>query len=201
MSPSSPIRCPWCPVGDPLYEAYHDEEWGVPMKNGRHLFEMLNLEGEQAGLSWRTVLGKRDTYRVVFENFNPARIADWSDEKIATALLNPGIIRNRLKVRGVVRNARALQLHFVGDLEKFSHYLWSFVEGKPIQNELTTMSDYPSRTIASDKMSLALKQFGFAFVGSTICYAFMQATGMVNDHAVTCFRREPVKRLAAKWRL
>ncbi len=146
-------RCPWCPPGDALYEAYHDEEWGVPVHDGRLLFEMLNLEGAQAGLSWRTVLGKRAAYRKVFENFDAARLAVWSEEQIAAALLNPGIIRNRLKVRGVVRNARALQAEFGGELAAFARYLWTFAGGVPLQDE----GDYSTRTEASDEMSRTLK--------------------------------------------
>ncbi|MEO7932192.1 MAG: DNA-3-methyladenine glycosylase I [Chthoniobacterales bacterium] len=197
---SEKIRCPWCPPRDALYEAYHDEEWGVPVRDGRLLFEMLNLEGAQAGLSWRTVLGKRPAYREIFENFDPAKLAAWTEEPISAALLNPGIIRNRLKVRAVVRNARALQA-FGGDLDAFSRYLWSFADNTPQQNNRTDLGDYPTRSEASDAMSRALKKLGFTFVGSTICYAFMQAVGMVNDHSATCFRREPVRNLAAKWRL
>jgi DNA-3-methyladenine glycosylase I len=201
MPTNSLLRCPWCPPDDVLYTTYHDEEWGVPVRDGRHLFAMLNLEGAQAGLSWRTVLGKRETYHVVFENFDPARLAEWSEEKIVAALQNPGIIRNRLKVRAVIRNARAVQEHFAGDLTSFAAFLWSFVEGAPVQNDWVGLGDYPSKTATSDRMSLALKKRGFTFVGSTICYAFMQATGMVNDHIATCFRREPTRILAAKWRL
>ncbi|HEX8371734.1 MAG TPA: DNA-3-methyladenine glycosylase I [Chthoniobacterales bacterium] len=203
MSAISPnlVRCPWCPPADALYEKYHDEEWGVPVRDGRMLFEMLNLEGAQAGLSWRTVLGKRPVYRTVFEGFDPHRLAVWTEDQIAAALLNPGIIRNRLKVRAVVRNARALNEHFGGDLSAFAEFLWSFSGGAPVQNLRDTMADYPSTSDASDQMSKALKKRDFTFVGSTICYAFMQAVGMVNDHSATCFRRDPVRQMAATWRL
>lgn len=179
--------------------AYHDDEWGVPVRDGRQLFEMLNLEGAQAGLSWRTVLGKRDAYRKVFDEFDVTRLENWSEEKIAAALLNPGIIRNRLKVLGVIRNARAVQHLFYDDLDAFSLFLWSFVDGVPQQRR--ALSDYPTKTDASYRMSQALKKMDFTFVGSTICYAFMQAVGMVNDHAETCFRQTPVKFLAAEWHL
>ncbi|HEY5751541.1 MAG TPA: DNA-3-methyladenine glycosylase I [Chthoniobacterales bacterium] len=182
------IRCPWCPPGDELYEIYHDTRWGVPEYDGLKLFEMLNLEGAQAGLSWRTVLGRIDNYRKEFDDFDPLAISKWSEARIAKALLNPGIIRNRLKVAGVVKNARAFMTHFKGDPELFSRFLWDFVDGKPIKNRFRELNDFPARTEISDRMSKELKRRGFTFVGSTICYAFMQATGMVNDHTVTCFR-------------
>ncbi len=188
-------------MGDRVYELYHDLEWGVPIRDGRMLFELLNLEGAQAGLSWRTVLGKRETYREVFENFDPAALVLWSEEKIATALTNPGIIRNRLKVRAVIRNAQALQTHFSGDLNAFARFLWSFVEGQPVQKDVMLLADYPARTEVSDRLSVALKKLDFTFVGSTICYAFMQATGMVNDHARDCFRRPAVRKLGLTWRI
>jgi len=186
MSMPAADRCPWCPPDDPIYVAYHDEEWGVPLRDGRELFEMLNLEGAQAGLSWRTVLHKRPNYRRIFEDFDPARLARWTDAKIAKALLDPGIIRNRLKVAGVVRNARALQKEFDGSLPAFSKYLWEFAGGEPVINRFEAMSQVPARTPASDRMSKELKKLGFTFVGSTICYAFMQAVGMVNDHLIHC---------------
>jgi len=192
------IRCPWCPAGDSLYEQYHDEEWGVPEHDGLRLFEMLNLEGAQAGLSWRTILGRREGYRAVFEGFDPAKLIRWNEEKILGALQNPGIIRNRLKVRGVIKNALAVERHFGGDLELFARFVWSFAEQPIRQNNFVQMSDYPARTEASDRMSRELKKMGFTFAGSTICYAFMQAVGMVNDHSADCFRREPVKKLGAK---
>lgn len=192
-------RCPWCPVGDTVYERYHDEEWGVPECDGHRLFEMLNLEGAQAGLSWRTVLGRRDGYRTVFEGFEPKKLLRWDEGKIQNALQNPGIIRNRLKVRAVLKNASAMEEHFGGDWERFSKFLWSFAEQPIRQNAFSELSEYPSRTEASDRMSKELKKRGFTFVGSTICYAFMQAVGMVNDHSVACFRREPVKKVGAKF--
>ena len=184
----SRLRCPWCPLDDKLYLAYHDDEWGVPMRDGQNLFEMLNLEGAQAGLSWRTVLGRREGYRRVFEGFDAHRLAGWDDERIAAALLDAGIIRNRLKVRAVVTNARAVIHHFDGDWNRFSEFLWDIAGGQPQRNAFQTLADYPARTETSDQMSRELKKRQFTFVGSTICYAFMQAVGMVNDHAVDCFR-------------
>ncbi|MEO8205395.1 MAG: DNA-3-methyladenine glycosylase I [Chthoniobacterales bacterium] len=183
----SVTRCAWCPVDDALYVKYHDEEWGLPEYDGGKLFEMLNLEGAQAGLSWRTVLHKRENYRKVFQNFDPKKLARWTDADIAIALQNPGIIRNRLKVRGVIRNTNALKTHFNGDLEKFSEFLWTFVKGKPIRNTIRSMKNVRASTEISDAMSKALRKMDFTFVGSTICDAFMQAVGMVNDHSVDCF--------------
>ncbi|MGV3533318.1 MAG: DNA-3-methyladenine glycosylase I [Chthoniobacteraceae bacterium] len=198
MSKPPPPRCPWCPADDPLYIEYHDREWGVPVTDGAHLFAMLNLEGAQAGLSWRTILHKRERYYEVFEGFDPARLAKWSEARAEKLLEDPGIVRNRLKVHGVVKNARAVQKEFGGHLQAFSDFLWSFPGWPPLQNEFREMSDYPAKTEVSDRMSKELRKRGFTFVGSTICYAFMQAVGMVNDHAVTCFRREPVRKLGAK---
>lgn len=182
-------RCGWCPLDDPLYVQYHDEEWGVPLYDGRKLFALLQLEGAQAGLSWRTVLHKQEEYGRVFEQFDAKRLSKWGEEKIANALQNPGIIRNRLKVRAVVRNALAFLEEFGGDYEKFSGYLWSFTGGEVIRNVRYGTADDPSTSPASDAMSKSLKKAGFTFVGSTICYAFMQAAGMVNDHSVDCFKR------------
>ena len=179
-------RCPWCPPDDPLYVAYHDEEWGVPTKDGHHLFEMINLEGAQAGLSWRTVLHKREGYRRVFENFDPTILSKWTQKHIDDALLDPGIVRNKLKVAAVVRNARAVLQHFDGSLDAFSEFLWDHVGGKPLQNEFEESSQVPAKTEVSDRLSKALQKKDFTFVGSTICYAFMQAVGMVNDHLVSC---------------
>ncbi len=184
-------RCPWC-LSHPLYIQYHDEEWGVPVRDDRVLFEMLNLEGAQAGLSWWTVLNKRENYRLAFDQYDPEKIVRYDEAKIVELLQNPGIIRNRLKVRGTVSNARA----YLDIREKegnFADYLWQFTEGKTIQNTFTGMGDVPATTPASDAMSKALKKRGFKFVGSTICYAFMQASGMVNDHLTTCFRHEAVQ--------
>ena len=183
-------RCGWC-GDDPLYVAYHDEEWGVPCRDSRLLFEFLNLEGAQAGLSWITVLRKRDHYRKVFDEFDPERIAAYGDRKVRDLLDDPGIIRNRLKVNAFIKNARAyLEMESRG--EDFSDYLWGFVEGTPVINEFRSLSEIPANTPVSDAMSKDLRKRGFTFVGSTICYAFMQACGMVNDHETSCFRYREV---------
>lgn len=184
-------RCPWCGT-DPLYRDYHDNEWGTPIYDNQKLFEFLILEGAQAGLSWITVLRKRENYRKAFDDFNPEKIARYADAKKAKLLLNEGIIRNRLKIDSAIKNANAY-LVMQKNGEDFSHFLWSFVGGKPKQNTLTSMSQVPAFTPESDAMSKALKQKGFNFVGSTICYAFMQATGMVNDHLVDCYRHKQCK--------
>jgi DNA-3-methyladenine glycosylase I len=180
------IRCSWCGT-DPLYMEYHDKEWGVPLYDNQKLFEFLILEGAQAGLSWITVLRKRENYRKAFDNFDPVKIARYTEAKKAKLLLNEGIIRNRLKIESAVKNAQAYLAMKKND-EDFSEFLWSFVNGKPKQNKLKSMSHAQASTIESDAMSKALKKKGFNFVGSTICYAFMQATGMVNDHLTTCHR-------------
>lgn len=182
--PQSLMRCPWC-GDDPLYVRYHDEEWGVPVHDDHRLFEMLTLEGAQAGLSWITVLRKRDCYRELFHGFDPARVVRMKPRELDRILQDPGIIRHRGKVESVVSNARgvlAIQDEY-GSLESF---LWGFVGGVPQVNHPRTMREVPSSTPASDQMSRALKSRGFKFVGSTICYAFMQATGMVNDHLEGC---------------
>ncbi|MGD8175792.1 DNA-3-methyladenine glycosylase I [Marinimicrobium sp. ARAG 43.8] len=184
--PSSPKRCAWC-GDDPLYQAYHDNEWGVPLYDRNRLFEFLILEGAQAGLSWITVLRKREAYREAFDGFIPEKVARYTEARQQKLLQNPGIIRNRLKVASAVRNAKALlAMEKAGD--DFSEFLWQFTRGAPRQNRWRQLSDIPASTAESDAMSKALKQRGFNFVGSTICYAFMQATGMVNDHVVDCFR-------------
>jgi DNA-3-methyladenine glycosylase I len=184
-------RCPWCET-DPIYRDYHDNEWGTPVYDNQKLFEFLILEGAQAGLSWITVLRKRENYRKAFDDFNPEKIARYTDARKAKLLLNEGIIRNRLKIDSAIKNANAYLL-MQKNGEDFSHFLWSFVGGKPKQNTLTSMSQVPAFTPESDAMSKALKQKGFNFVGSTICYAFMQATGMVNDHLVDCYRHKQCK--------
>ncbi len=179
-------RCPWC-EGFDLYREYHDSEWGVPLWDDEALFELLILEGAQAGLSWATVLKKRESYRAAFDQFSPDKIALYDDQKIAELLANPGIIRNRLKVAAAIANAKAyLRLKESG--QTFNEFLWSFVDGKPVQNARQSMPDVPATTAVSDAMSKALLKAGFKFVGPTICYAFMQASGMVNDHLVTCHR-------------
>jgi DNA-3-methyladenine glycosylase I len=183
---SVPRRCRWC-GDDQLYIDYHDTEWGVPCYDPRVLFEFLNLEGAQAGLSWITVLKKRDHYREVFDQFDPVKMAGYDDDKIRALLDDPGIIRNRLKVNAFINNARVyLEMESRG--EDFSEYLWSFVGGKPVINRWKTLTDLPANTPVSETMCKDLKKRGFKFVGSTICYAFMQACGMVNDHEVDCFR-------------
>ncbi len=181
-----PRRCDWA-GDDPLYVRYHDEEWGVPVHDDRQLFEMLNLEGAQAGLSWITILRKRDNYRAAFDNFDATKIAAYDEAKIAELLANPGIVRNRLKVRGVVKNAQAF-LAVQEEFGSFDAYIWRFVGGEPIVNERRTVGDIPAQSPEAEAMSKDLKKRGFTFVGPTICYAFMQAVGMVNDHTVDCFR-------------
>lgn len=187
-------RCPWC-EGFDLYREYHDTEWGVPLRDDRALFELLILEGAQAGLSWSTVLKKRESYRAAFDQFSPEKIARYGEKKVAELLANPGIIRNRLKVAATITNAKAyLALQKSG--QSFSGFVWQFVDGQPLQHRCRSMSDVPARTEASDAMSKALQKAGFKFVGSTICYAFMQASGMVNDHLLNCHRHAPVTALA-----
>lgn len=178
-------RCPW-PVDD-LYIRYHDKEWGVPVHDDRLLFEYLILEGAQAGLSWRTVLNKRANYRQAFDNFNAEKIARYTDAKVKQLLNNAGIIRNRLKIHSTILNAKAF-LKVRDEFGSFDAYLWQFVAGRPIINHPQSMRDVPAKTKISDAMSKDLLKRGFKFVGSTICYANMQAVGMVNDHLVTCFR-------------
>ena len=178
-------RCAWA-GSDPLYVAYHDKEWGRPSREAQHLFEMLVLEGAQAGLSWITILRKREAYRRAFDGFNPEKMAHYSPGRVRKLLADPSIVRNRLKIEGAVRNAQAfLELR---DHDDVVAWFWQFVDGKPKLNRWTRMGQVPPRTPESDAMSRALRQRGFTFVGSTICYAFMQATGMVNDHLTTCFR-------------
>jgi DNA-3-methyladenine glycosylase I len=187
-------RCGWVSA-DPLYIAYHDSEWGVPEHDDRKLFELLILEGAQAGLSWLTILRKRDNYRKAFANFDARRIAAFGEKHIAELLTNEGIVRNRLKIAATVHNARAL-LALQQESGSFAAYLWQFVGGQPKINTWQTLKEVPARTAESDAMSKDLVKRGFKFVGSTICYAFMQAAGMVNDHTVECFRYEEVKRKA-----
>jgi DNA-3-methyladenine glycosylase I len=191
---AAPTRCPWS-LGSDLYIAYHDEEWGVPSHDDQHLFEMIILEGAQAGLSWSTILNKRESYREAFDNFDAEKIARYGDRKVAQLLANPGIVRNRLKVAATIQNAKAY-LEVRREFGSLDAFLWQFVGGKPIQNERRSMKEVPARTSESDAMSKALLKRGFKFVGSTICYAFMQAVGMVNDHLVTCPQHAAVARLA-----
>jgi len=186
-------RCEWC-TGDPLYTAYHDLEWGVPAHDDRRLFEMLILEGAQAGLSWLTILRKREHYREAFHGFDADRIARYEARDLARLLSDPGIVRNRLKIEAAVANARTY-LKIVEDFGSFDRFLWRYVDNRPVQNAWRSASEIPSRTTDSDRMSKDLKTRGFKFVGSTICYAFMQAVGMVNDHVVPCFRYREVKQI------
>lgn len=186
------IRCPWA-GSDPLYLRYHDEEWGVPVHDDRHFFEMLVLEGAQAGLAWITILRKREGYRDAFDGFDPAAVARYDDRRVEALLANPAIVRNRLKVESAVGNARAF-LRVQDEHGGFDRYVWRFVDGRPRQNRWRTMADVPAETAESRSMSRDLKRRGFRFVGPTICYAFMQATGLVNDHLVDCFRRGELAR-------
>jgi DNA-3-methyladenine glycosylase I len=179
-------RCPW-PGNDPLYVAYHDKEWGVPVYDDQALFAKLLLDGAQAGLSWITILRKRENYYAAFDNFDPAKMASYDDAKIAELLTNPGIVRNRQKVNAFVQNAR-VYLELQDEMGSFSDYLWGFVGGAPIVNAWKSMGELPAISPESEAMSKELKKRGFSFVGPTICYAFMQAVGMVNDHTVDCFR-------------
>jgi DNA-3-methyladenine glycosylase I len=179
------VRCAWA-VGD-LYHVYHDHEWGVPSHDDRHLFEMLILEGAQAGLSWSTILNKRENYRRAFDHFDARKVARYDSRKIQKLLADPGIVRNRLKVAAAVQNAKAF-LAVQKEFGSFDKYIWQFVGGKPIRNHRKSIKEIPARTPESDAMSKDLLKRGFKFVGSTICYAFMQAVGMVNDHTTDCFR-------------
>jgi DNA-3-methyladenine glycosylase I len=184
-------RCPWVDLSKPAYVKYHDKEWGVPVYDDRLLFEFLTLESAQAGLSWYTVLKKRENYRIAFENFEPEKIAEFDKSKIEGLLLNPGIIRNRLKVESTVNNARKF-LEVQAEYGSFSKYIWDFVDGKPKINIIRKLSDYSATTDESEALSRDLKKRGFKFLGPAICYAHMQATGMVNDHSLDCFRRKEI---------
>jgi DNA-3-methyladenine glycosylase I len=184
------IRCPW--AKDDQYIAYHDDEWGVPVHDDRLLFEFLILEGAQAGLSWATILKKRDNYRAAFDGFDPALVARYGAKKRERLLADAGIVRNRLKIDSAIANAKAF-LDVQQECDSFDRYIWQFVGGRPKQNQWKTMKDVPAKTPESDAMSGDLKRRGFRFVGSTICYAFMQAVGMVNDHLVDCFRHRPLR--------
>jgi DNA-3-methyladenine glycosylase I len=186
---STKQRCTW--ASDELSIAYHDAEWGVPLHDDRKLFELLILEGAQAGLSWITILKKRPAYRKAFDRFDPRKVARYDEARIALLLANEGIVRNRLKIHAAVRNAQ-LFLAVQKEFGSFDRYIWQFVGGKPLQNHRRALGQLPARTEQSDAMSKDLMKRGFKFVGSTICYAFMQATGMVNDHLVTCFRYQEV---------
>lgn len=185
------IRCPWVDLRKPDYIAYHDREWGVPVHDDRVIFEFLTLESTQAGLSWYTILRKRENYKVAFNNFDPEAIARFGEKEIAQLLANPGIIRNRAKIVATINNAQRF-LEVQNEFGSFAVYIWGFVDGRPIVNDIKTLSDYRATTEASDKLSRDLKQRGFKFLGSTTCYAHMQATGLVNDHANNCFRKSQI---------
>ena len=187
-------RCEWG-NSSPLYIDYHDLEWGVPVHDDRKLFEFLILEGAQAGLSWSTILNKRQAYIQAFDNFEPAKVASYNEAKVQALLANPGIVRNRLKIQAAIQNARSF-LEVQDQYGTFDTYIWQFVDGKPIQNSWKSLQEIPATTKESDAMSKELKKRGFTFVGSTICYAFMQAVGMVNDHIIACFRWQEVKAFA-----
>lgn len=188
-------RCPWVDLTKPDYVAYHDDEWGVPVRDDRTLFEFLTLEAAQAGLSWYTVLRKREHYRAAFAEFDPAKVAKFTAAKIEKLLTNPGLIRNRLKITAAVVNAQQF-LDVQREFGSFAHYIWQFVDNRTIVNSPKVLTDYASRSAESDALSKDLKKRGFKFVGTTIIYAHMQATGMVNDHSVDCFRRPEVLALA-----
>ena len=188
---TEPKRCGWAPLGIPNYLAYHDEEWGVPVHDDVRLFEMLTLEGAQAGLSWSTILNKREGYRRAFSGFDPAKVARFTPPKVERLLQDPGIVRNRAKVESTVSNAKAT-LSVQRELGALDEYLWSFVGGEPIVNRWRRLGEIPAETAESKAMSKGLKARGFRFVGPTVCYAFMQACGLVNDHEVACFRHREV---------
>ena len=187
-------RCGWS-ISDPLMIDYHDNEWGVPVHDDLKHFEMIVLDGAQAGLSWQTVLKKREAYRAAFDNFDPKKVAKYDDKKIAELLNNPGIIRNRLKVGSAVRNARAF-LDVKKEFGTFDEYIWQFVDGNTMHNSWKSLKELPAKTPESDAMSIDMKKRGFNFVGSTICYAYMQAAGMVNDHTTECFRHKELRRFS-----
>ena len=184
-------RCPWLDLTKPDYIKYHDEEWGVPVHDDRIIFEFLTLEGAQAGLSWYTVLRKREAYRKAFSEFDPAKVARYGKRQLKSLLNNPGIIRNLQKIEAAINNAKRF-LEVQQEFGSFDAYIWRFVGGKPIVHKLRKLKDYPAMSPESDALSMDLKQRGFKFVGSTICYAHMQATGMINDHVVDCFRRRQI---------
>lgn len=186
-------RCTWCGK-DPIYVAYHDNEWGVPLHNDRLLFEFLILEGAQAGLSWITILKKRESYRKAFHNFDYERIAEYTESDVTRLITDSGIVRNRLKINSAIKNARAT-IKICEQYGSLDSYFWRYVDGAPIQNEWKTIEEMPAKTKLSDIMSKDLKKQGFKFVGPTICYAFMQAVGMMNDHTTNCFRYKEIKQL------
>jgi DNA-3-methyladenine glycosylase I len=188
-------RCSWVPEGNALYVAYHDEEWGVPSHDDRHLFELISLEGAQAGLSWSTILKKREGYRDAFADFDPEKIAEFDDSTVEGLLSNAAIVRNRRKIESVVANAKATAA-VNGKFGSLDSYLWQFVDGRPKRNRWRTLEDIPSVSPESQAMSKDLKRRGFRFVGPTVCYAFMQAAGLVNDHVTSCFRYREISKIA-----
>ena len=190
---NEPNRCPWSTF-DPLYLDYHDKEWGTPNRDGRGLFEKIILEGAQAGLSWITILKKRENYRRAFDGFDPAKVAAYGDDDIERLVTDAGIIRNRAKIKSAINNAKVFVEHFGADEDAFSEFLWSFVDGEPVVNYRERMEDITVTTEASTEMSKALKKMGFSFIGPTTCYAMMQAAGMVDDHLVSCFRHTSNRR-------
>ena len=190
---NDPNRCPWATC-DPLYLDYHDKEWGTPNRDGRRLFEKIILEGAQAGLSWITILKKRENYRRAFDGFDPAKVAAYGDDDIERLVTDAGIIRNRAKIKSAINNAKVFVEHFGADEDAFSEFLWSFVDGEPVVNYRERMEDITVTTEASTEMSKALKKMGFSFIGPTTCYAMMQAAGMVDDHLVSCFRHTSNRR-------
>ncbi len=194
MTGNSIIRCGWASSDDDLYRDYHDVEWGVPVYDDRTLFEFLILEGAQAGLSWRTILAKRDNYRNAFDNFNAEKIAEYDDKKIEKLLSNPGIVRNKLKISSAVKNA-VLFLEIAQREKSFSNFFWKYTDGNQITNCWKTQKEVPPRTELSDKISVDLKKLGFKFTGSVIIYSLMQAVGMVNDHTIDCFRYKEIQNL------
>lgn len=192
-SPKSHLRCDWCGT-DPLYQQYHDEEWGVPVTDDLGQFEFMILESAQAGLSWITILRKRENYRAAFAQFDPERVARFTQKDVERLMANPGIVRNRLKIESAITNAQ----HFLDIQEEFgsfTRYLWNFVDGKPIQNEYQQLYDLPASTALSDRISKEMKKRGFRFFGTTICYSHLQATGLVNDHLISCHRHKACKKL------
>jgi len=185
---SRPVRCPWVDLGKPDYIAYHDKEWGVPVHDDRIIFEFLTLESAQAGLSWYTILRKRENYRRAFDGFDPEKVARYDDRKLETLLKDPGIVRNRRKVEAAINNARRF-LEVRDAFGSFDAYIWRFVDGRPIVNEIRSMADFPAQSPESEALSKDMKKRGFRFVGPIILYSHMQATGLVNDHFMDCFRR------------
>jgi DNA-3-methyladenine glycosylase I len=191
--PTAKNRCFWA-AGDPDMERYHDQEWGVPVHDDRRWYEKLILDGAQAGLSWRTILLKREGYRAAFRRFDPRAVARFTERDVERLMANPGIVRNRAKIKSAIGNARAF-LKVQAEFGSFDKFMWAFVEGKPLQNRVRHRGDIPARTVLSDRVSAELRERGFSFVGPTIIYAFMQASGLVNDHVAACFRRTAVSRL------